>query len=403
MCPKDQGILSGDRWMIRISYTGDVGRMLSGTLAQQIAGETTEAIGYNVIITDAEGMVIGSGDTSRVGSFHEASIEVMRTRESAWHNPEEARALRGVRPGITLPLVIGDEAVGTVGITGSPRQVRRFGLVVRRQTEILLEESALVRSRLMRERALEDLVNEVAAFDPELAEAELVVSSAAELGFRLLLPRCVLLFDVDGAATGPELLRVLRSVFHQHEDIVARRSAGRCAILAPVDTRSVRNVESEARRAIRMAREALNLRLRVAISPPADTVEKLRDCCSDAAEALWLGARVQPAESVLRVADLRAQQALAAIGHRVRGRLVAQELGGLRSAADWLQLRATVVQWCESGFNQVAAAKALNIHRNTLLYRLDKIERLVGRSWRDHRAMLSLYIACLADQLGPPE
>jgi carbohydrate diacid regulator len=377
--------------------------MLSGTLAQQIAGETTEAIGYNVIITDAEGMVIGSGDTSRVGSFHEASIEVMRTRESAWHNPEEARALRGVRPGITLPLVIGDEAVGTVGITGSPRQVRRFGLVVRRQTEILLEESALVRSRLMRERALEDLVNEVAAFDPELVEPELVVSSAAELGFQLLLPRCVLLFDVDGAATGPELLRVLRSVFHQHEDIVARRSAGRCAILAPVDARSVRNVESEARRAIRMAREALNLRLRVAISPPADTVEKLRDCCSDAAEALWLGARVQPADSVLRVADLRAQQALAAIGHRVRGRLVEQELGGLRSAADWLQLRATVVQWCESGFNQVAAAKALNIHRNTLLYRLDKIERLVGRSWRDHRAMLSLYIACLADQLGPPE
>ena len=348
-------------------------------------------------------MVIGSGDTSRVGSFHEASIEVMRTREPAWHDPEEARALRGVRAGITLPLVIGDEAVGTVGITGSPRQVRRFGLVVRRQTEILLEESALVRSRLLRERALEDLVNEVAAFDPELVEAELVVSSAAELGFRLLLPRCVLLFDVDGAATGPELLRVLRSVFHQHEDIVARRSAGRCAILAPVDTRSVRNVESEARRAIRMAREGLNLRLRVAISPPADTVEKLRDCCSDAAEALWLGARVQPADSVLRVADLRAQQALAAIGHRVRGRLVEQELGGLRSAADWLQLRATVVQWCESGFNQVAAAKALNIHRNTLLYRLDKIERLVGRSWRDHRAMLSLYIACLADQLGPPE
>jgi carbohydrate diacid regulator len=377
--------------------------MLSGTLAQQIAGETTEAIGYNVIITDAEGMVIGSGDTSRIGSFHEASIEVMRTRESAWHNPEEARALQGVRPGITLPLVIGDEAVGTVGITGSPRQVRRFGLVVRRQTEILLEESALVRSRLMRERALEDLVNEVAAFDPELVEAELVVSSAAELGFRLLLPRCVLLFDVDGAATGPELLRVLRSVFHQHEDIVARRSAGRCAILAPVDTRSARNVESEARRAIRIAREALNLRLRVAISPPADTVEKLRDCCSDTAEALWLGARVQPADSVLRVADLRAQQALAAIGHRVRGRLVEQELGGLRSASDWPQLRATVVNWCESGFNQVAAAKALNIHRNTLLYRLDKIERLVGRSWRDHRAMLSLYIACLADQLGPPE
>ena len=54
--------------------------MLSGTLAQQIAGETTEAIGYNVIITDAEGMVIGSGDISRVGSFHEASERAFSTQ-----------------------------------------------------------------------------------------------------------------------------------------------------------------------------------------------------------------------------------------------------------------------------------------------------------------------------------
>jgi sugar diacid utilization regulator len=34
--------------------------MLANTLAQR-SRATTEAIGYNVIITDAEGMVIGSG------------------------------------------------------------------------------------------------------------------------------------------------------------------------------------------------------------------------------------------------------------------------------------------------------------------------------------------------------
>jgi carbohydrate diacid regulator len=49
----------------------------------------------------------------------------------------------------------------------------------------------------------------------------------------------------------------------------------------------------------------------------------------------------------------------------------------------------------------VAAANALHLHRNTLVYRLEKIERLVGWSWRDHRAMLSLYMASLAEQLEP--
>jgi hypothetical protein len=41
--------------------------------------------------------------------------------------------------------------------------------------------------------------------------------------------------------------------------------------------------------------------------------------------------------------------------------------------------------------------------RNTLVYRLDKVDRLLGRSRRDHRAMLSLYLACVADQLEGPD
>lgn len=376
--------------------------MLSGTLAQQIAGETTEAIGYNVIITDDAGIVIGSGDTARVGTLHEASVAVMETQQAAWHNPEEARALRGVRPGITLPLVVDGEAVGTVGITGSPRQVRRFGLVVRRQTEILLEESALLRSRLLRERALEDLVGEVAAFDPELVEPDLVVNRADELGFHLVEPRCVLLFELPDAPAGPELLRLLRSVFHDSQDIVALRTAGRCVVLAQQTTRSPKQVDAYVRRATTLVEKTLGLRLRVAVSDVGESVSDLRAGLEDTAHALWIGARVLPDQRHLRVADLRAHQALATVSHRGRERFVAAELGGLRAAPDWPDLRSTVLEWCESGFNLVGASRALHIHRNTLLYRLGKIEGLLGRSWRDHRAMLSLYVACLVDQLEPP-
>src|SRR5438552_10161472 len=121
---------------------------LSPALAQEIAGDTSAIIGFNVLITDRDGIVIGSGDRSRVGTFHEASVQVMRTRQPAAHSTAQARALRGVRPGITLPIALDGTALGTVGITGSPSQVRRFGLVVKRQTEILLQESVLLQSRL---------------------------------------------------------------------------------------------------------------------------------------------------------------------------------------------------------------------------------------------------------------
>ena len=52
--------------------------MINHEVAQEIADKTTEIIGYNVLITDDAGIVIGSGDKGRVGTFHEASLETVQ-------------------------------------------------------------------------------------------------------------------------------------------------------------------------------------------------------------------------------------------------------------------------------------------------------------------------------------
>ena len=111
--------------------------------------------------------MLGSGDRTRVGSFHEASLSVVEHRREESHDAQEAARLQGVRPGMTLPIVHQDVVVGTVGITGTPDQVLRFGQVVKRQTEILLEEAVLVRTRMTRERVLESLLRDLLTHDPD--------------------------------------------------------------------------------------------------------------------------------------------------------------------------------------------------------------------------------------------
>jgi carbohydrate diacid regulator len=368
--------------------------MLSSVLAQQIAGETTEAIGHNVIITDADAMVIGSGDRSRVGTLHEASLEVMRTQESAWHNEEEARRLRGVRPGITLPLVVGGEAVGTVGITGSPRQVRRFGLLVRRQTEILLEESSLLRRRVLRELALEELVTEIVDFDPSTSDREGLTQASDALGFHLDLQRTPVLLEVRGASFGPEVLRTVRAVFGRRQDIVGRISASRCVVLAA--PAADRDLETEATRMIEAIDERFGSRALAAVGEWTPTLDVLARDCRDLLDLVSLARREGMAANVLSIGEMRVQQALAHLPQTARGRLVDGAVGVLIDRPDWSTLRATIIAWCESGCNLVDTAATLNVHRNTVLYRLDKIESLVGRPWRDHRSMLALYVASLA-------
>jgi carbohydrate diacid regulator len=390
--------------------------VLSPSLAQEIAGDTSAVIGFNVLITDAEGMVIGSGDSSRVGTFHEASVEVVRTQEPATHSASQAHLLRGVRPGVTLPLVSGGRAVGTVGITGTPAQVRRFGLLVKRQTEILLRESVMLRSRLLSERAAETLLADIASYDPQVVEGDFLVFRAAELGFDLRLRRVAVAFEVTvpdaasrrrGAPTQDmvlirsELLRTVREVFADPQDIVAGAASGWIGVLHRLPARRpTPSLVTACRRVVDVVAAQHGLAARAGIGEPAASVGGLHESYQDACDALRLGGRPSDGCPVHLIADLRVHQVLAAVSQSARTRLLDLTVAGLRAQPDWPVLRDTITAWCESGFNLVRASAALHIHRNTVVYRMNKIEQITGRPLRDHRATMALYLACLADRLG---
>ena len=387
--------------------------MLTPALAQEIATDTSALIGFNVLITDPDGIVIGSGDVDRVGGFHEASVEVVRTMRLAAHGVSEAQDLHGVRPGITLPLVVDGVAVGTVGITGAPREVKRFGLLVQRQTEMLLHTSAALLSGLLRERVLEDLVRDIASFDADVIDREFLIARAIELGYDLRLARIAIALEIsaspdavdavpapDTSVMGPDLLRTLRQVFSDPQDIVSSTGSGRAVILFRVSTtRGTAHAAAGCRRVVQMIKDRHAVSARAGLGGLAGSVGSLHGSCRDASEALRLGPMFDPVSAVHSIDRLRLHQLVAGAGHRPRTRVVTGALGGVRTRQDWPTMRDTIVAWCEHGFNLVAASTALNVHRNTLVYRLGKVLRLLGVDPRDHRGHLALYVACIADHI----
>jgi carbohydrate diacid regulator len=384
---------------------------LSPALAQEIAGETSTIIGLNVLITDTAGVVIGSGDRSRLGSVHEASLEVLRTGRAASHTAEQARALAGVRPGITLPVVIDGTAFGTVGLTGAPRRVRQFGLVVQRQTEILLRESLLLRSQLLRQQAVEDLVRDIALFDTSVTSAGAVAARATELGIALQLPRAAVLIAV-GQPDGPRPvlpstaspLRSVRDVFHHPNDLVGEMSAGRFAVLhraAPVWDRSAGEPLGErCEQVVQLLADRNGLAALVGYGPVAAGVAGLHESYRDASAALRVGPAARPGRRVFPITELRVHQLVETAVPGTRDRFVTAQLGALPDDPAWPALRDTLLAWGDSGFNLVRASATLHIHRNTLLHRLDKITKLTGEPARAPRTGIALYLACVAEQVG---
>jgi len=370
--------------------------VLTPALAQEIACDIGRITGFNVLITDREAVVIGCGDTARLGTVHEASYEVLRTRRPVTHTAEQARRLRGVLPGTSLPIIVGAEAVGTVGLTGEPEEVRRFGLVVRRQTEILLEEAALLRSRLLHERAVDDCVRNIALYDPDVVDAESVEARLAELGMDPRRPRTAVVLDVRaGGVSRLSLLRTVREVFDGGQDVAGELAAGRYAVLRAEAGGLVERCSALVER----LRDRHAADARAGVGEPGRGVAGMHASYRDAALALRAGPRLDPDGRVFAVAELRVPQLVASVVRQDRARYAAALLAGLRGRADWPVLRETLIAWAECGFQLVRTAERLAVHRNTLLHRLAKIEQLSGRAVREPRTAMAMYLACLADVL----
>lgn len=106
--------------------------------ARQIVDAVSDVCGQNINFIDADGMIIASTDAARVGSFHEIGrraailgqvIEVERTE-----------AFSGTQEGINVPIIYHGKVTGVVGISGDPKEVRRYATLARKIAVLLLWE-----------------------------------------------------------------------------------------------------------------------------------------------------------------------------------------------------------------------------------------------------------------------
>ncbi|MBS5385790.1 MAG: helix-turn-helix domain-containing protein [Clostridiales bacterium] len=102
---------------------------------QRIAEEVGATIKNDVNIMDRTGCIIASTDPQRIGALHVGAVNLM---ESQLPELIVEKDCQGMKKGINLPLVIKDEIIGVVGITGDVDDVRTLGVVIKKMTEILI-------------------------------------------------------------------------------------------------------------------------------------------------------------------------------------------------------------------------------------------------------------------------
>jgi sugar diacid utilization regulator len=130
----------------------------------------------------------------------------------------------------------------------------------------------------------------------------------------------------------------------------------------------------------------------VAYGRPVSGADAIGESYREARVALDLRQRLHVAE-VCGFADLRVDSVLLELAQQQAGREFASELlDPLRAERDGSLVEVARV-YVESGGNLNEAARRLSVHRNTMLYKLDRISRLLQRDVRAPDNQFALWLA----------
>ena len=162
---------------------------LSKRNAEQIIRSINDILPHKLNLMDLNGVIIASSDPERVGKFHGGAARILRENldELRIFNDDE---YEGTRKGTNFLLRVNDEPIGVLGITGNYDEILPFASVIKRMTELLVNEREHQRQQEFfqnrRMRFLTEWISHSEQVNKNFLQAGL------ELGVDLLIPRRIL-------------------------------------------------------------------------------------------------------------------------------------------------------------------------------------------------------------------
>lgn len=114
---------------------------LSKKMAQKIVETVKDVCGHDINFINTEGIIFASTDESRIGEFHEIGKKIIESKEII--EVDTDNSFLGTHKGVNIPFVYNKEIIAAIGISGEPEKVRKYGLLAQKITSLLLKEQEL--------------------------------------------------------------------------------------------------------------------------------------------------------------------------------------------------------------------------------------------------------------------
>lgn len=364
---------------------------LNDALAHQIVSRAMKILSFSVNVMDERGLIIASGNPERLHQRHEGAVLALTENRVVEISEATARELKGVRPGINLPIAYQGELLGVIGISGDPDIVRAYAELVRMTAELILEQAALTEQLQWDKRHKEELVLQLIRGE---GRADQLQQVARFLELDLAQPRVVAVLALEEAepAQVRELVHLLENP--ERDNLVAINGLDEIVVLKPAQLSDGVWQSAQERSRIRQLLSRIpHFKVRIGVGDYFAGIPGLALSYQTARDTLRRGMRQSPRKQVYFFEDYRLSVLLGTLADSWQ----ADQLQKLAQEDTKGTLQKTLRQYFLQDCDLHPCAEALFIHPNTLRYRLTRIEQITGLNFNKLDDKFLLYLGLSLD------
>lgn len=339
--------------------------------AQKIADGIMQIIPYNINIMDHDGIIIASGDEKRIGSIHQGAVKALEMQKPyvVYKDTETERK------GINLPIVYNKNIVGIIGISGDVEDVMQIGQIVVVTAQLMIENQIFGEMAAIRDSRQKDFLYDWISVDRTKYTGDFL-DRANYLGIDLNMQRTAVIINCKRIRYS--LFENIKRLLRKGEYLVRQRMED-ALILFDSST----NLEERLEKIVSLSKEITGCY----VGEPSTVASKT---ARTAEQTFAMAKATGNARKILHYGDVSLECILAEVEEikevkRIISILEEKDGDGI--------LRETVQAYMEYNYDYAVVCEHLHIHRNTLNYRLTRLEELLDRNPRCARDLMYIYIA----------
>ncbi|MEW8955992.1 CdaR family transcriptional regulator [Clostridium sp.] len=330
---------------------------------QSIVDKMMKVIPYNINVMDNVGTIIGSGQSERIGVAHEGAIEAIKTHKMVEIHYDGDNAKKGVN----LPIRFRGNVVGVIGISGNPDEVRAFAELVKVTAELLIKQQYMLDEKRFREKLEEEFFYHWIYNTKEYEEEFIQRGKDLDIDISLLRRAVV----IDGKDIEKERIK---KILFKGEYVLNYYNN---KILILINKERDINVFINS-----LIKRYPNIEIAFG------RVEKIIGVSAkQAIKALDIGKTI-PIYN--RIYDYEKVSIVDLIVKNGGGKSILEKMRALDEEGRASELMDTLITFIKRNGEMSKVAEDLHIHRNSLSYRLNKIESITGKNPRNYMDLYEL-------------